>query len=36
LIEIIEVESSYGEMVLFSGADYANDVNENISALDFA
>jgi hypothetical protein len=31
-----EVESAYGEMVQFSNTDYANHLNENTPALDFA
>jgi hypothetical protein len=31
-----EVESTYGEMVVFSSTDYANNVNESTPALDFA
>jgi hypothetical protein len=31
-----QVESTYGEMVVFSNTDYAYHLNENIPALDFA
>ena len=31
-----QVESTYGEMVVFSNTDDANSLNENTSALDFA
>jgi hypothetical protein len=35
-ISVNSVESTYGEMVLFSNADYANHLNANAPALDFA